>query len=189
MIGLSEGLFGTCRAVLRTSHPVQNPHSLLLARLLPIFFKNQTASAVLPMPPKHNTYRQLARLAQEARLLAYAPYSNFRVGAALLSSDGTIFSGCNIENSSYSLTICAERTAIFKAVSEGVRDFSAIAIASDDPGFTPPCGSCRQVLYDLAGDIDIILINNKNQLKLVSLKSLLPMAFTSKNLKRSRREK
>jgi cytidine deaminase len=141
------------------------------------------------MPPSRETYKQLAHLAQEARLNAYAPYSNFRVGAALLCSDGKISTGCNIENSSYSLTICAERTAIFKAVSEGSLEFKAIAIASDDPGFTPPCGSCRQVLYDLAGNIDIILVNNKIQLKVIKLKSLLPLAFTPINLKRARRKK
>ncbi len=133
--------------------------------------------------------RRLALLALEARYQAHAPYSKFRVGAALLAKDGTVFTGCNIENSSYSLTVCAERTAIFKAYSEGVREFEAIAVASDDPEFTPPCGACRQVLYDLAGNIDFIMINSKKQLKTVKLKSLLPMAFTSSNLDRVQRKK
>lgn len=134
------------------------------------------------------TYRQLAHLAQEARLAAHAPYSRFRVGAALLTSDGTVYTGCNIENSSFSMTICAERTAIFKAVSEGEKHFTAIAVASDDKGFTPPCGACRQVLSDLAGNIDFIMINGKNQLKVMKLNSLMPMAFTPKTLHNARKK-
>jgi cytidine deaminase len=131
---------------------------------------------------KLKTYRQLAHIAQAARKGAHAPYSRFRVGAALLTANGSVYTGCNIENSSFSLTVCAERTAIFKAVSEGVREFTAIAVSSDDKGFTPPCGACRQVLSDLAGNIDFIMINSKNQLKVMKLNSLLPMAFTPKTL-------
>jgi len=139
------------------------------------------------MVSQKERYRALARAARTAKLQAYAPYSHFRVGAALLAQDGSIHTGCNIENSSYGLTICAERTAIFKAVSEGKRDFVALAIATDEPGYTPPCGACRQVLFDLAGDIRIIMTNSKTQLKVVRLKSLLPLAFSSKNLKQIRR--
>jgi cytidine deaminase len=130
-------------------------------------------------------YRELAKAAQKAKLNAYAPFSNFRVGTALLADDGTIFSGCNIENSSYGLTICAERVAIFNAISSGASQFTAMAIVSDDPGFTPPCGACRQVLSDLAGDIDFIMMDSKEQFKVLKLKSLLPFAFDGKNLKRS----
>lgn len=127
-------------------------------------------------------YKELAKAAQKAKLNAYAPFSNFRVGAALLAEDGTIFTGCNIENSSYGLTICAERVAIFNAVSSGASKFTALAIVSDDPGFTSPCGACRQVLLDLAGDIDFIMMDSKERFKILKLTSLLPFAFTGKNL-------
>ena len=130
-------------------------------------------------------YRELAKAAQRAKLNAYSPFSKFRVGAALLTKDGTIFTGCNIENSSYGLTICAERVAIFNAVSSGASRFSAIAVVSDDHGFTSPCGACRQVLSDLAGDIDFVMMDSKGHFKILRLASLLPFAFTAKNLKRS----
>ena len=135
------------------------------------------------------TRSELAKIAQRARHFAYAPYSKFRVGAALLTTSGRVFTGCNVENSSYSLTICAERTAIFKAISEGYQQFKAMAVSSDDPGFTPPCGACRQVLIDLAGNIDFIMVNKRGQLKTVTMKSLVPLAFTKKNLQRSKRKK
>ena len=129
-------------------------------------------------------YIELAKAAQKAKLNSYSPFSKFRVGAALLTKDGTIFTGCNIENSSYGLTICAERVAIFNAISSGASKFKAIAIVSDDLGFTSPCGACRQVLSDLASDIDFIMIDSKERFKILKLKSLLPFAFTGKNLKR-----
>ena len=132
------------------------------------------------------SYRKLALLARKAKDKAHAPFSNFHVGAALLAKNGKIFTGCNIENSSYGLTICAERTAIFKAHSAGIREFVAIAVVSDDQEFTPPCGACRQVLYELAGNIDFIMSDAKNRYKIVKLKSLLPLAFTSSNLNRVR---
>src|SRR3990172_4324879 len=119
-------------------------------------------------------YADLAKAAQKAKSFAHAPYSKFRVGAALLTRTGKVYTGCNIENSSYSLTICAERTAIFKAVSEGQTRFTAIAVSSDDPGFTPPCGACRQVLMDLAGNIDFVMVNGREQLKVIPLKVLVP---------------
>ncbi len=131
-------------------------------------------------------YKELAKAAMKAKELAYAPYSNFRVGAAILAKDGKVITGCNIENSSYGLTICAERTAILKAYSDGIREFSAIAVVSDDPGFTPPCGACRQVIYELAGNIDFVMAKANNKLKVIKAKSLLPLAFTSKNLNRIR---
>ena len=130
-------------------------------------------------------YLELARLAEKARFSAHAPYSKFRVGAALLTKSGDVITGCNIETSSYGLTICAERTAIFKALSEGSKAFSAIAVASDDSEFTPPCGACRQVLFELAGDIDFIMVNQKHQLKVIKLSRLLPFAFTDTNLQRT----
>ena len=130
-------------------------------------------------------YRELAEAAQKAKLYAYAPFSKFCVGAALLTADGQVFTGCNIENSSYGLTICAERVAIFKAISQGASKFNAIAIVSDDRGFTSPCGACRQVLFDLTGNIDFVMMNEKKRFKIVKLSSLLPFAFNRINLKQS----
>ena len=124
-----------------------------------------------------------------AKRRAYAPYSGFRVGAALLASDGRIYSGCNIEISTFGLTICAERTAIFKAVSEGDRNFKAIAVVSDDPEYTPPCGACRQVLMDLAGNIDFLMVNKAGKVRILKLNKLLPHAFGQRNLERTRRTK
>ena len=128
-------------------------------------------------------YKTLAEKAVEAKLKSLPPYSNFHVGAALLTENEKIYQGGNIETSSYSLTICAERTAIFKAVSEGERKFKAIAIASDSPAFCPPCGSCRQVINDLCGNIDIVMINRKSDLKILKLNELLPFAFGDKDLR------
>jgi cytidine deaminase len=130
-------------------------------------------------------YRLLIEEAQKVKLNAFAPYSKFRVGAALLTSDGRIFTGCNIENSSFSMTICAERVAVFNAISHGASNFKAIAVISDDSGFTPPCGACRQVLLELAGNIDFIMMNVKTKIKIVKLNSLLPFVFSGTNLKQS----
>ncbi len=130
-------------------------------------------------------YQELVKIAQAVKQRAHAPYSKFPVGAALLASNRRIYTGCNIEISSYGLTICAERTAIFKAISEGERNFKAIAVITNDPKITPPCGACRQVLWDLAGNIDIIMANNKGKSKVVKLKELIPYAFDSKNLQRT----
>ena len=127
-------------------------------------------------------YQLLAEKAIEAKSKAFPPYSNFHVGAALLTADNKIYSGCNVEVSSYSLTICAERNAIFKAISEEERKFKAIAIASDDKDFCPPCGACRQVISDLCGDIDVIMVNPKKELKIMKLSDLLPFAFGDEKL-------
>ena len=134
-------------------------------------------------------YRKLVDEALAAKKLAHAPYSHFRVGAALRATNGKIFRGCNVEISTYALTICAERTAIFKAISEGSTHFTAIAVVSDDPGFTPPCGACRQVLMDLAGNIDFLMVNGKHQVKVLKLRELLPHAFGQKNLERTRKKR
>ncbi len=134
-------------------------------------------------------YRDLLNEANRSSHRAHAPYSRFRVGAALLASNGRIYTGCNIETSSYSLTVCAERTAIFKAISEGERNFTAIAIATDADRLTPPCGACRQVLLELAGNIDVLLTNGKRHAGPKKLKDYLPLAFTPSNLKRQKRNK
>lgn len=124
---------------------------------------------------------ELMGYAIKARENAYAPYSGFRVGAALLTKSGKIFTGCNVENGSYSMTICAERTAVFKAVSEGEKEFEAIAIAGgrDELTLCPPCGACRQVLSEFspAGDIKVILGDESGALEEVDLKNLLPLQF------------
>ncbi len=129
-------------------------------------------------------YKTLSHKAVEAKANALPPYSHFHVGAALLTEDGKIYSGCNVENSSYSLTICAERTAIFKAISEGERKFKAIAIASDSPDYITPCGACRQIIYDHCGEIDIICTNANGDYKVFKTSQLLPYAFGDEDLKK-----
>ena len=108
---------------------------------------------------------------------AHAPYSHFRVGAALEDATGRIHTGCNIENATYGLTICAERVAVFKAVSEGAREFRRLAVAADTDTLTPPCGACRQILWEFCGDIPVVLLNPRGKSETVSLKELLPRPF------------
>ena len=122
-------------------------------------------------------YSALVTKARSAKKYSYSPYSKFRVGAALLSTSGKIYTGCNIENSSFGLTVCAERTALFKAISEGTRRFRALAIASDAKGFIPPCGACRQVILDLARDIDVIMTDSRGKTKILKAIELLPYPF------------
>ncbi len=124
----------------------------------------------------------LSDYAREARALALAPFSNFKVGAALLTVDGEIITGCNVESATYGLTMCAERIAVFKAVSEGFRKFSAIAVVADSYIVTPPCGSCRQVLWELCGDIWVHTADLKGHKKTVRLSKLLPEPFDKRFL-------
>lgn len=124
------------------------------------------------------TDRELIEAANKMLDKAYVPYSGFHVGAALLDSRGNIFTGCNVENSSYGCACCAERTAVFKAVSEGSRSFEAIAIVSSAGGETYPCGICRQVLSEFAPDIRIILENTDGELVTYTLRELLPHSFS-----------
>ena len=112
-----------------------------------------------------------------ARENAFAPFSHFRVGAALQDADGRIHTGCNIENATYGLTLCAERVAVFKAVSEGVRKFRRIAVAADTESLTPPCGACRQILWEFCGDIEIVLVNPRGKTETCRLKDLFPKPF------------
>ena len=135
-------------------------------------------------------YDELVQKAIEMTKMSYVPYSHFHVGAALLDKNGKIWTGCNIENATYGATNCAERTAIFKAVSEGVRDFEAIAIVGGPEGadgspvleeFCPPCGICRQVLSEFCSkNFKIILANKKGEQKLFTLAELLPESFSLK---------
>jgi len=121
--------------------------------------------------------KQLLDVAKASTAEAYAPYSGYRVGSAILCTDGRIYSGCNIENSSYSLTVCAERTAIFKAVSEGCKDFDAIAIYVDSEHLFPPCGACRQVIAEFNPHLKVIYAN-KIEIVQTDLSALLPGAFS-----------
>lgn len=126
---------------------------------------------------------KLISKAIEAKNFSHSPYSKFRVGAALLTEDDEIITGCNIENASYGLTICAERTAIFKAYSEGKRKFVAIAISSDDKNFCPPCGACRQIIWELCGDIEVLLIDGNGNTKSFKASEFLPYPFGDENLR------
>lgn len=128
-------------------------------------------------------YKLLAQKAIEAKKNAVPTYSKFHVGAALLTTDDKIFTGCNIESSSYSLTICAERNAIFKAISEGERKFKALAIAGDMDDHISPCGACRQVISDLCGEIDIIRVSGKGEYQVNKTSEMLPFAFSDDDLK------
>ncbi len=129
--------------------------------------------------------KQIIRKALEAREKAYVPYSNFRVGAALLTDDDQLFTGCNIEISSYSPTLCAERTAIFKAVSEGHRKIKAIAVVGDS-NFTYPCGVCRQVIREFGKDAVIIIANSEDEYRIYKLEDLLPYSFGPEDLQVSK---
>jgi cytidine deaminase len=139
-------------------------------------------------PPTHDSatiarvslgseHEALIAAAKRARENAHAPFSNFRVGAALRAKSGRIYTGCNIENASYGLTCCAERVAIFKAVSEGERGFDAIAVVTDTDVLTPPCGACRQIIWEVCGDVPVILSNLRGKIEVESAAKLLPRAF------------
>ena len=108
---------------------------------------------------------------------AFAPFSKFKVGAALEDADGGIHTGCNVENATYGLTVCAERVAVFKAISEGARQFKRMAVAADTEVLTPPCGACRQVLWEFCGDIEIALANPRGKIETWRLKELFPRPF------------
>lgn len=127
--------------------------------------------------------KMLVQLAAEAMENAYAPYSNFRVGAALLTKNGKVYTGCNIENASYGATNCAERTAIFKAVSEGEREFEAIAIIADTDKFAYPCGICRQVMLEFSRDLKLYVSNRNGEYKEYTIDELLPGGFTGDDMR------
>lgn len=138
------------------------------------------------MTDQKELYASLMASAMAAREYAYAPYSGYRVGAALLGADGRIYTGCNVENAGYTPTNCAERTAVFKAVSEGLREFSAIAVVGGsgeepDPACTP-CGVCRQVLAEFCAPDMPVILGTPDRMQVLTLGALLPFAFTSKNL-------
>ena len=131
---------------------------------------------------------QLATAAKQAMLNGYAPYSGFYVGAALLCADGSVYTGCNIENAGYSATNCAERTAFFKAVSDGQREFTAIAVCGGKGGeltdaFVSPCGVCRQVMREFCGDDFLVYLVTDAAIQTMTLAELLPLSFGPHNLK------
>ena len=120
---------------------------------------------------------KLMEAALAARDNAYAPFSKFKVGAAIEDETGRIFTGCNVENATYGLTICAERVAVFKAISEGARKFTRIAVAADTDVLTPPCGACRQILWEFCGDAELTLVNLQGKSETFRLKELFPRPF------------
>jgi cytidine deaminase len=119
----------------------------------------------------------LAQRALRARENAFAPYSKFQVGAALETVDGKIYTGCNVENATYGLTVCAERVALWKAISEGARKFRRLAVASSSPHPAPPCGACRQLLWEFCGDLEIVLASTEGSRETRRLASLFPEPF------------
>lgn len=129
-----------------------------------------------------NEEEKLIAAARKVREHARAPFSKFRVGAAVKTKSGKIFGGCNVENASYGLTVCAERVAIFKAISEGEREFDSIAVVTDTDELTPPCGACRQIIWEICGDIPVILANLKGKIERERSAKLLPRPFDSSHL-------
>jgi cytidine deaminase len=127
-------------------------------------------------------YEALITAATQARENAHAAYSNFRVGAALRAISGRIFGGCNVENATYGLTVCAERVAILKAISEGERGFDAIAVVTDTDSLTPPCGACRQLIWEFCGDVPVILANLKGKVEVIPMNELFPKPFDASSL-------
>ena len=124
----------------------------------------------------------LVAAARTAREFAVAPYSGFKVGAALLTADGRVYGGCNVENASYGLTVCAERVALLKALSEGERQFAAIAVVADTESPTPPCGPCRQLLWEYCGDIPVVMANLNRISATHQMRDLLPLPFDGRLL-------
>ncbi len=122
-------------------------------------------------------WRELLDCALGARQRARAPFSYFQVGAAVCASDGRLFGGCNIENASYGLTVCAERVALWKALSEGAAGFTRLAVVADSPQLTPPCGACRQLIWEFCGEIPLLLADLQGRWELASSRELLPRAF------------
>ena len=128
-------------------------------------------------------YDALIAAAKRARENAHAKFSNFRVGAGLRSAaSGKIYDGCNVENATYGLTVCAERVAIFKAISEGERQFDAIAVVTDTNTLTPPCGACRQLIWEFCGDVPVVMSNLKGKVEVFKMSQLFPKPFDASNL-------
>jgi cytidine deaminase len=129
---------------------------------------------------------RLIQAAAEVRLNARARYSGFKVGAAVETLQGQVFTGCNVENSTYGLTVCAERVAVWKALSEGASDFRRVAIVVDTEELTPPCGACRQILWEFCGDIEVVLSNLRGRRAFFHMSDLLPLPFDQKFLQKEK---
>ena len=143
-----------------------------------------TMGTTLPTSPTQaSSAGKLVTAARRARRHAQAAYSKFKVGAALEAADGTVITGCNIENATYGLTVCAERVAMFKALSDGHRRFRRIAVVADTADPTPPCGPCRQILWEFGGDLEVILANLRTEKGRHRLSALLPLPFDARLLK------
>jgi len=133
--------------------------------------------------------REVIEAALAARERSVAPFSKFFVGAAVRTDSGKIFTGCNIESASYGLTVCAERVAIWKALSEGERNFTNLAVAADTESLTPPCGTCRQIIWEFAKHADIVLVNRRGDRETLEIRDLLPRAFDARFLKEASGQK
>lgn len=131
---------------------------------------------------RHSTHARLVAAARAARAHAVAPFSGFRVGAALETVEGVLITGCNVENATYGLTVCAERVAMFKALSEGHRHFRTVAVVADTDAPTPPCGACRQILWEFGGNIEVVLANLTREVGSHQLADLLPLPFDARLL-------
>jgi cytidine deaminase len=127
-------------------------------------------------------FAALIKAATQARENAHARFSNFKVGAALRTAQGKIYGGCNVENATYGLTVCAERVAIFKAISEGERRFDAIAVVTDTDTLTPPCGACRQLIWEFCGDVPVVMANLNGKSETFRMRDLFPKPFDASNL-------
>jgi cytidine deaminase len=132
--------------------------------------------------------QELIEIAKTARLHSVAPFSNFLVGAAIRTEDGKIYTGCNVESASYGLTVCGERVAIWKALSEGEREFTELAIVADTETLTPPCGTCRQIIWEFCKNATIVLANLDGETQECSIKELLPRAFDARFLSGARKD-
>jgi cytidine deaminase len=132
--------------------------------------------------------QELVEMAKAARLHSVAPFSNFLVGAAARTADGKVYTGCNIESASYGLTVCGERVAIWKALSEGERDFTELAIVADTESLTPPCGTCRQIIWEFCKNAVLILANLQGETQQCSIQELLPRAFDARFLSGTRKD-
>jgi cytidine deaminase len=128
-------------------------------------------------------FKPLIEAAQRARSHSVAPFSNFLVGAAVQTENGKVYTGCNVESASYGLTVCAERVAIWKALSEGERNFTALAVVADTENLTPPCGTCRQIIWEFARNADIVFANLQGDSEVFHVADLLPRAFDARFLK------
>ena len=145
--------------------------------------RNEAGWVPVPIDPTDRSDDELIAAAAEARTRAQAAYSGFKVGAALEAADGTVVTGCNVENATYGLTLCAERVALVKALSDGQTTFKRIAVVADTATPTPPCGPCRQLLWEYCGDIDIVMANLAGPTARYKLSALLPLPFDARLLK------